>query len=264
MRHGIQSGPTPVVIGRIRPFLSCAYNTEMVSARVMKSHVPGLTARKILSIFHVSRAGGIIATGLRGMQSFRRARRGSLIHTRDEGSQFWFLVPSVGDLTFTDEQHCHNAVDNAKTSLTPRSNPQNLFFRVFSGRFRLGRTQHAATQIPTESGEVAGTLDLHQELQLLSYNTALNLNMWSQTIELIVLFGNTTSKESFDVWPDKTMDLQTTCGRSRHNRRNETLYRAKDIYNVVWIDRIGGIHCLKATGVADRDIWDEHVLEKPR
>lgn len=263
MRHEDQSGPTPVTIGRIRPFyiVSIQYGDTIASRHDISCSWSDY-ARNALD-----------NPCLPGWRSHRypfqkdAALFGELeeapyfTHDTDEESQFWFPVPLVSDLTLTGEQYCPNFGDDTISSLAPPSNPRYLFFKTQSGHFRLGRTQRAATQILTKSGEVAGTLYLHEELQPYSVAAGLNLDI-SETIELIAILGNTIPNEDFDVWLDETMNLQKACDRSRHVHRDKRLHRARDVYNVMWINRICGICYRKATGVVDRDIWEGQVVDK--
>lgn len=261
MRHEDQSGPTPIVIGRVRPFYVIS---------IQYGHILG-------SWYDISYSWSNYAHHaledpcLRGWKSHRHesARNAALLgdldsapyftHQSDEESQFWFSFPLVSDLALTTEQHCLGSVNRSVSSMTPANNPRYLYFRTSSSLFRLGRTRRAATQILTESGEVAGTLYLHEELEPASAHLDSDLNLSSERIELIAILGNTVPNEDFDIWLGATADWQKACDQPRHKHRDEKLYRARDVYNVMWVVRVDGICYRKATGLVDRDIWEQYV-----
>ena len=181
-------------------------------------------------------------------------------HESHRQARFWFPVPMNTTLPAAWEHKYIGTTGTAGWSIMPPRNPRYLHFRTTSGHFRLGKPGHNATEILTLGDGSVGTLYPHDELDPEFISATNDASEIRPTIELIAIFGNTIPNEDFEVWTE-SRNRDGIKHRPVHRHRDPKMYRSRDIYNVMWVQRVDGIYYRKATGVVDRDAWDAHAQD---
>ncbi len=123
-------------------------------------------------------------------------------------------------------------------------------------RFQLGEVRRSVTRIHIKDGTPAGTLWQHDDTDSDFLRATTGPIGERSSIELIAILGCTTPREHDFIWEMPDISVLTDLNSLG------ALPRTEDIYNVMWIARDEeGIAHRKGTGIVQRDIWEKEELD---